>query len=115
MVNKCLKLGNYTNEWRTAYITYIFKGENENVPSCYRGFSITSSISRLYLTRTAVGGKISEEQSGFIPGRGCTDNVFTLHQLLEKTNQEVHLAVIYLKQAYDSRFIRYGNYWKLSR
>lgn len=31
---KCVKFLDYHNEWRTAYVTFIFKEGNMNYPSC---------------------------------------------------------------------------------
>lgn len=46
-----------------------------------------------------------EEQSGFRPGRSCTDNLFCIKQLIEKSlahGSEMHIIFIDLKKAYDS-------------
>ena len=47
---------------------------------------------------------ISEEQFGFMPGKGTTDAIFILRQTMEKYNEkgkELHLVFIDLEKAYD--------------
>ncbi|XP_039297838.1 uncharacterized protein LOC111056512 [Nilaparvata lugens] len=47
---------------------------------------------------------ISKEQFGFMPGRGTTDAIFALRQLVEKAREtrfELHLAFVDLERAYD--------------
>lgn len=46
-----------------------------------------------------------EEHSGFRAGRSCTDNVFSLKQIIEKktaTNRDIHITFIDLQKAYDT-------------
>lgn len=111
LLNKCITSVQIPEEWRKAYIISVFKKGNRKDPGCYRGLSVTSSISRLFgkilqeKVRANVGNTISEDQSGFIPGRSCIDNLFTLQQIVEKkisTGEEIHLAFIDLEKAYDS-------------
>ena len=47
---------------------------------------------------------VSEEQFGFMPGRGTTDAIFILRQVMEKYREkekELHLVFIDLEKAYD--------------
>lgn len=111
LFNQCCLQSKLSREWRVAHIVSIFKKGNRNDPACYRGLSINSSVSRLFgkvlqgRLRDSIGDKISEDQSGFTPGKSCTDNLFVLQQVMEKkiaVDQEVHLAFIDLEKAYDS-------------
>ena len=55
-------------------------------------------------TRKSVEIEIGEEQQGFIKGRGMTDGIFTLRQLVEKRLQvqgEITLGFVDLEKADD--------------
>ena len=57
--------------------------------------------------------KIDENQSGYIPGRSCVDNLFIIQQLIEKHmshNHDIFLAFIDLEKVYDS--VPHSNLWK---
>ena len=48
---------------------------------------------------------LPESQCGFRKGRGCSDMIFTVRQLIEKANEhkaKIFLVFIYLRKAYDS-------------
>lgn len=111
LINKCLSGQPVPKEWKTAYISSIYKKGDKNQCANYRGISVTSTFSRIYgrilrdLIEIEYSAEEEEEQSGFRAGRSCTDNVFCLKQIIEKklnTNQEVHLMYVDLKKAYDS-------------
>lgn len=111
LINTCCQKVQVPSEWKVAYITSLFKKGNRNDPGCYRGISVTGTLSRLLgkwiqiKLRQEIGHKISEDQNGFTPGRSCVDNLFVLQQVLEKMTakgEEVHLAFIDLEKAYDS-------------
>ena len=56
---------------------------------------------------------LDENQSGFIPGKSCVDNLFIIQQLIEKHishNHAIFLAFIDLEKAYDS--VPHSNLWK---
>lgn len=68
-----------------------------------------SSIGRLYThiikTRIVKNVEVGKEQCGFTAGRSCTDNTFTLKQLISKRlikNKERHMIFIELEKAYDT-------------
>jgi replication-associated recombination protein RarA len=45
-----------------------------------------------------------EEQNGFRKGRSCTDDIFTIQQIIEKRrefNLEMHIAFIDYEKAFD--------------
>ena len=47
---------------------------------------------------------IGDEQFGFIPGRGMTDAIFAVRQLMEKHHEKqkgLHMVFIDLEKAYD--------------
>jgi hypothetical protein len=91
--NKCLTNGEVPGEWKLAYITTIFKKGNKQECSNYCGISIANMVGRVYgrLLKDRIEGKIvqMEEQSGFRTGRSCTDNIFSLKNLLRKGLHEI--------------------------
>ena len=119
LMNLCLHQTKTPKEWKTCYISSLFKkGDRKNLNN-YRGISVVSTMSRLWgklilnRLRTDTEGVIGEDQSGFIVGRSCVDNLFTLQQLIEKTksvDQELHITFIDLTKAYDN--VPRSNLWQ---
>jgi Reverse transcriptase (RNA-dependent DNA polymerase) len=117
IINRLTRLVNvcYTNitipqAWRKSYLVSIFKKGNRKDPGCYRGISVLSSIARLFgkilnnQLNNDMKGNISEEQSGFMSGRSCVDNLFILQQLTQKRisiGEELLMTFIDLEKAYD--------------
>jgi len=107
--NECFINGqDIPTDWNMAFISSIYKKGNRQECGNYRGISVTSSIGRLYgrILKKRIEAKIEEieEQSGFRAGRSCTDNIFTLQQIIEKRkarNLATHLVFIDLEKAYD--------------
>ncbi|XP_024891525.1 uncharacterized protein LOC112467233 [Temnothorax curvispinosus] len=98
-------------QWKTSFITSLYKKEDRKDMSNYRGLSVNSTLSRLFgkiikaLLEDKIGSTVSEEQSGFTAGRSCVDNLFVVQQLLKKRiakDLETHITFIDLKKAYDS-------------
>lgn len=97
------------DDWNISHISSIYRKGNSTANGKYRGISITSSIVRLYgkilKERIELELKGMEQQSGFIAGRSCLDNIFTLQQVIEKIfpgNLSTYLLFIDLEKAYDS-------------
>ena len=58
--------------------------------------------------------KLREEQTGFRKGRGCTDQIFTLRNIIEQSiewNMSLFINFIDFKKAFDS--IHRNTLWKL--
>lgn len=111
LMNTCLQQQRIPLEWKTSHMVALYKKGDRRDPNSYRGLSINCTFSRLFgkiiqkRLRQNIGHKIGEDQSGFTPGRSCTDNLFTIQQLLEKKiakEDEVHIAFIDLLKAYDN-------------
>jgi hypothetical protein len=99
------------NDWRTSVLVPIFKKKG-NIHECsqYRGIKLLCHSLKLLekvveaRLRIIVEGQLGEEQCGFRPGRGTTDLMFVLRQLLEKNievGKDVFLAFLDLEKAYD--------------
>ena len=76
----------------------------------YRGFTLLSLPGKVYSkvlerrVRTIVDRQIEEEQCGFCPGCGTTDQLFTLAGVLERGweyDHPVHMCFVDLEKAYD--------------
>ena len=77
-------------------IVPLFKGKGERT-ECknYRGISWLSMVGKIYAgilvgrVRRVTRGLIDDgEQGGFRAGRGCVDQIFTLNQIDEKTQEK---------------------------
>ena len=58
--------------------------------------------------------KLREEQTGFRKGRGCTDQIFTLRNIIEQSiewNMPLFINFIDFKKAFDS--VHRNTLWKL--
>ena len=78
--------------------------------STYRGISLLSHVGNMYAkileqrTRTKTEHLLSDAQFGFRKGRGCTDAIFALRQLCERTiecGQDLHLVFVDQEMAFD--------------
>ena len=96
-------------EWRDSVIIPIYK-EKGDIQDCgnYRGIKLMSHTMKIWeriidrrpREETTIGG----EQFGFMPGRGTTDAIFAVRQLMEKHREkqkELHMVFIDLEKAYD--------------
>lgn len=98
---KCLNEDNPPQEWKRAIITSIYKKGSRKDCKNYRGVSIICSVARLYgrILKQRIEGEFreSEEQNGFRAGRSCTDGIFTIKHLMEKSLEKgrpVHLTFV---------------------
>ena len=98
-------------EWILAMIVSLYKGKGD-VYECsnLRGISLLSVVGKVYgrglinRIRDRTEGVISEVQSGFRKGRGCTDQTFAVRQICEKyvrKGRDVYFAFLDLEKAYD--------------
>ena len=78
-----------------AVIDLVYKGKGERT-ECknYRGISLLSVVGKIYAGilvdrfLRVTGGLIDDEQAGFMAGRGCVDQIFTLKQIGEKAKEK---------------------------
>ncbi|KAM9812086.1 uncharacterized protein ACBT44_011417 isoform 1-T7 [Syngnathus typhle] len=75
-------------DWQTGVVIPLFKKGDRRVCSNYRGITLLSLPGEVYSgvlerrVRPEVEPRIQEEQSGFRPGRGTVDQLFTLSRIL---------------------------------
>ena len=111
LFNVCFYLGMCPVDWVLAVIVPLYKGKGD-VHECSnsRGISLLSVVGKVYgrilinRIRDRTEGVISEVQSGFRRGRGCTDQTFVVRQICEKyvrKGKDVYFAFLDLEKAYD--------------
>ena len=86
------KSGAVPKEWQTGVVVPLFKKGNQRVCANYAnytGITLLSLPGKVYSkvlerrVRPIVEPQIEEEQCRFRPGRGTTDQLFTLARILE--------------------------------
>ena len=94
-------------EWRDSVIIPIYKDKGD-IQDCgiYRGIKLMSHTmkirERIIDRRLREETTIGDEQFGLMPGRGTTDAIFAVRQLMEKHREKQKgLVFIDLEKAYD--------------
>lgn len=111
IINLCWNNGRIPRDWTVATILPIYKKGDRQVCSNYRGISLLPVVSKLYeiilerRLREIIEKTLDDNQCGFRPGRGTTDLIFTIRQLIEKTlqyNSKLLLCFVDLEKAFDT-------------
>ena len=96
-------------EWRRSVLipTYKSKGDAQCY-GYYRGIKLMKHTMKVWerIIEASLRDRveISEQQYGFMPGKGITDVVFVLGMLMEKYREgqkKLHCVFVDLKKAYD--------------
>lgn len=102
---------NMPEEWNHSIICPIHKKGDKNECSNYRGISLLNIAYKVFAfilcerLKPHVIRIVGDYQCGFMPGRGTSDQIFTLRQILEKTQEfqvDTHHLFVDFKQAYDT-------------
>ena len=105
------EVGRVPEDWTLAVIVPLYKGKGcRDVCMSYRGISLLSIPGKVYgrvviervkeRTRNIIG----EEQGGFLEGRGCVDQIYTVKTMIEKyigKRKKLYAAFVDLEKAYD--------------
>ncbi|KAK5865690.1 hypothetical protein PBY51_019939 [Eleginops maclovinus] len=110
LINIAWKSETVPKEWQTGVVVPLFKKGDQRVCANYRGITLLSLPGKLYSkvlerrVRPIVEPQIEEEQCGFRPGLGTTDQLSTLARMLEGAWEYAHLVYmcfVDLEKAYD--------------
>lgn len=112
LFNTCFGRGEVPSDFKKAVIVPVYKGKGSK-SECqnYRGISLLSVVGKLYgrlLINRVIDitkDQLWDVQSGFMPGRSCADQIFSLQQIVEKAlavNKKVYCAFVDFEKAYDS-------------
>ncbi|KAL9960159.1 hypothetical protein ACROYT_G033572 [Oculina patagonica] len=109
-------------DWRKGLIVKIPKKGDTTECTNWRGITLLSVVSKVFtriiLTRiqNAVDNQLRKEQAGFRKGRSCTEQIFTLRNIIEQCMEwqaSLHLNFIDFEKAFDS--VHRITLWKLLR
>ena len=124
LFNEILQSGNYPALWQHQLLTPVYKKGDVTDPNNYRGISLTSIFSKIFLNIIYIRIEsfstrhrlISDEQGGFKKGRWTIDNIFTLHcyikAALKKKNGHLYALFIDYSKCFDT-ISRNGLWYKL--
>ena len=89
LLNTCMRQDKVSEEWRTGLIVSMWKKKGDvQAPRKYRGITLVSHTMKLLKRildgriRKRIDQELGEEQHGFRKGRGTTDGMFALRQLV---------------------------------
>ena len=123
LFNKIIKYEITPEDWALGIIIPLFKSGDASDTNCYRGITINSCLSKLFMMLMNVRlqdfcnqqGIIHFNQIGFTKDFRPADHVFTLKTLVDKSlhdNKPLHVCFVDFRKAYDSVW-RDGLYKKL--
>lgn len=124
LFNCVLETGLIPQSWLEGFIVPIFKNKGDSKdPNNYRPITILSCLGKLFtsilnqrLTTYLDDNNIMDEnQAGFRQGYSCSDQIFTLHflvEILKKRRKKLFCAFIDFSQAFDNLW-RVGLWHKL--
>ena len=76
--------GDVPEGWRSDAIVPLYEGKGERT-ECKNYKSLLSVVGKIY---RVTGGLIDDEQGGFRVGRRYIDQIFTLKQIVEKSQEK---------------------------
>ncbi len=112
VLNKILDTAEWPHSWRKGIIKLLYKKYEKFLMKNYRGITLLTATSKLFtgilasrlLEVSETRNWIAEEQGGFRPLRGSTDQVFTLRSILvDRKARNLNSIVCFLDlvKAYD--------------
>ncbi|RUM94256.1 MAG: hypothetical protein DSZ28_04130, partial [Thiothrix sp.] len=112
LFNEIFKSGVFPQKWTEAIILPIHKAGSYDEPDNYRGIALTSILSKVFIqlltcrlqTWVEDKGIQREEQAGFRHGYSAVDNIFVLHNIIQKylsKQKKLYVCFIDFKKAFD--------------
>jgi len=110
-MNSCWKEKWVPDDWRKRVIIKLPKKSDISDCSNWRGITLMSVPGKVFCLimlnrlRDAIDATLHEEQAGFRRGRSCTDQTFTLRNIIEQGvefQQPLSINFIDLKKTFDS-------------
>lgn len=108
LANKILLEQRIPSAWKTSTMILMFKRGDKKEPNNYRGINLLDAmfkvITKIFTTKITSTTTLAEEQQGFRTGRSCTDAVFVMRQVVEKSieyNRPAFLCFVDLHKAFD--------------
>ena len=101
-------------QWREGLIVNLFKkGDREDPSNYYRGITLSSVVGKVFckilnnrLVQVLDKERILHEgQAGFRVNRSCTDNVYTLNELVQgrlREDKQTYTFFLDIRKAYDT-------------
>lgn len=120
MFNKIWTTAKTPNDWRRGLIIKLAKKGNLTICGNWRGITLTSTTAKLMgkilIKRICLGvdNKLRVEQAGFRAGRGTTEQIFLLRNILEQAiewNSNLYLCFVDFEKAFDS--VHRETLWKI--
>ena len=111
LFNKIIVTENPPNDWSKMIITPIHKKGDKLNAANYRAIALLSIPGKIFckilMNRCShiIESSMSDSQFGFRPGRGTTDAIFIIRQLIEKAKEHqipLHFHFIDFKVAFDT-------------
>ena len=120
LFNFIFDTGIFPDSWADGLLTPLHKKGNKSLPDNYRGITLLSVLGKIF---TSVLNKrldtwaeaysiYIEAQNGFRRGRGTTDSIFILHQIINQfinKGKKLYAFFIDFSKAFDS--IVHENLW----
>ena len=110
------------DDWTEGTIVKIPKKGALSNCNNWRGITLLSVpskiLAKIIINRIskAVDQQLREEQAGFRPGRGCTDQIFTLRNIIEQCTEwqrQLYINFVDFEKAFDS--IHRESLWRILR
>ena len=111
LFNKIIVTENPPNDWSKMIITPIHKKGDKLNAANYRAIALLPIPGKIFckilMNRCShiIESSMSDSQFGFRPGRGTTDAIFIIRQLIEKAKEHqipIHFHFIDFKAAFDT-------------
>ena len=122
LLNTCWTSKMVPDEWSKGIIVKLPKKRNLTDCNNWRGICLLSIPGKILSTillkrlRSAVDVTLKEEQTGFRAGRSCTEQIFTLRNIIDQCiefQKPIVINFIDFKKAFDS--VHRESLWKIAK